>query len=125
MTPTNSTPGHNGDDRHRLSIGVLSITAMVLLVGIVVVSSINRSALAIGMSDRGGDYIVVTSQFTGSREAIIVTDAAAERMAAYLFNLTTRRMEPVSVFDLKKLKELKGAKADEPAGNRRPDRRRP
>ena len=122
MTP--QTQQMPGDERHGLSIGILSVTAVVLLVGIVVVSVVQKSAMAIGMSDRGGDYIVVTVQFTQSKEAIVVTDAAAERMAAYMFNETNRRMDPISVYDLKLLKDKVVGGAREERRNTRPERER-
>ena len=62
--------GRGGSER--LSIGILSITAVILLVGVVVVSVVNDRAMAIGMSDRGGDYILVTMQFNSGTENVVV-----------------------------------------------------
>lgn len=78
-------------DRQNLTIGILSITATVLFVGVMVVMMLGQTpALAIGQTDRGGDYIMVTGQFTQNSELVYVTDAAAKRLNAYGYD-TTRR----------------------------------
>lgn len=71
-------------DKHNLTIGVLSITATILLVGVILTTVGGQNAAqAIGQTDRGGDYIVVTGQYTDSTELLYVTDAAAKRMNVY------------------------------------------
>ena len=78
-------------DKQNLTIGILSITATVLLVGVMVVMMLaNTPALAIGQTDRGGDYIMVTGQFTQNSELVYVTDAAAKRLNAYAYDPTRR-----------------------------------
>jgi len=99
-----STEPRNGADPHRLSIAVLSITAVVLLVGIFVVGSVQQTALAIGQLDRGGDYIMVTVQFNGNTEYVVVTDAAVEKMIAYGWNPSSRRIDMFDFFDLKRIR---------------------
>ena len=80
------------DDKN-LTIGVLSITAVVLLVGVILTSVGGQNqALAIGQSDRGGDYIVVTGQFTQSAELVYVADAAAGRLNLYSYDATRRQL---------------------------------
>lgn len=119
-----NTPHSNSDESRRLAIGVLSVTATVLLVGILVVSLLNRPVLAIGQTDRGGDYIMVTMQFRNDTENLVVTDAAAERMIVYGWNQNTRKLDIWSVFDLKRLKDgvPRQAGGDQPRRNER-DRR--
>lgn len=78
-------------DNRNFIIGVLSITAVILFVGLVVVMSIGSTpAMAIGQIDRGGDYILVTGQFTENTELVYVVDAAAKRMIAYSYEASTR-----------------------------------
>jgi hypothetical protein len=73
-------------DNKNVAIGVLSVTGCVLLVGVIVSGILApEPAMAIGQTDRGGDYIVVTGQFTDSSEVIYVTDAAANRLNMYSF----------------------------------------
>ncbi|MCK6485598.1 MAG: hypothetical protein HUU22_01145 [Phycisphaerae bacterium] len=119
-------PMHDADSRSpsrsTFAIGVLSITAMILLVGVLVVSAINDRALAIGMSDRGGDYIVVTMQFNSGTENIVITDAAAQRMNVYAYDLSTRRMDIWDWLDLKRL-PTRNEPAEPPKPGRRPGRR--
>ncbi len=105
--------GRGGSER--LSIGVLSITAVILLVGVVVVSVVNDRAMAIGMSDRGGDYILVTMQFNIGTENVVVTDAAAQRMNVYGLNLSTKRVDIWTWADLRQLQR----KAQPPQRRRR------
>lgn len=81
-------------DKQTFSIGVLSLTAVVLLVGIAVVASLPQPAAAIGQMDRGGDYIMVTSQFNTGTELIFVVDGATGRMTAYAYNINTKQIQP-------------------------------
>lgn len=86
-----------------MTIGVLSITAVVMLVGIFVVTAINSRAMAIGETDRGGDYIIVTSQFDSNTEAIVITDAATQQVVIYGWDIGARRLGVWATFDLKRL----------------------
>jgi len=63
-------------DSKNLAIGVLTVTATILFVGLVIVNSI------------GGDYLVVTGQQRSERELLYVIDAGGrtERLAAYVFD---------------------------------------
>lgn len=79
--------------RDTLAIGVLSITATILLVGVLVVVSMPTPAAAIGETDRGGDYVMVTSQFMNNWEVLFVTDGAVGRMAAYFYNLNNQTIQ--------------------------------
>ena len=79
-------------DSKNLSIGVLSITATVLLVGVILATLGGpEPALAIGQTDRGGDYIMVTGQFTQNSELVYVTDAATRRLNVYGYDTTRRQ----------------------------------
>src|SRR4051812_32859799 len=115
MNDQQNTPPAGSD--HRLTIGILSVTATVLLVGVLVVTTLNRSAMAIGQIDRGGDYIMVTMQFNTNTENVVITDAAAEKTIVYGLNITNYRVDPWSEFDLKRLKTVRG-----PNGPRPPER---
>lgn len=74
-----------------LTIAVLSITAVILLVGSII-SGGNNSAMAIGQLDRGGDYVLLTGQFSENNELVYITDAAAKRMNVYSYDATTRQL---------------------------------
>ncbi len=90
------------NDRRNLTIGVLTITATILFVGVVLSTMGGRNdAMAIGQIDRGGDYIVVTGQFTENQEQVYVTDAAAQRMNIYSYDTRTRQFTLWDTIDLK------------------------
>lgn len=80
-------------DAKTLAIGVLSVTACILLVGLIVVLSVSRPAMATGQNDRGGDYILLTQQISNSTEAILVIDAASRRMNMYGFDTGQRKFK--------------------------------
>lgn len=74
-------------DRDNLTIGVLSITATVLVAAILLATLVGpEPAYGIGQTDRGGDYIIVTGQFSDSSELIYITDAAAQRLNVYSYD---------------------------------------
>lgn len=90
------------NDSKNLAIGVLSITATILLVGVILTSFLTaNTAMAIGQTDRGGDYIMVTGQFTENSELIYVTDAAAQRLNLYSYETSTRQFILWDTIDLK------------------------
>ncbi len=80
-------------DNQSYTIGVLSITAAVLLVGVILIPDrAGNSAMAFGQLDRGGDYIILTGQFNENSELIYITDAAARRLNVYSYDPTTRQI---------------------------------
>lgn len=78
-------------NNQNLTIGILSVTAVILFVGVVLVTMLNSTpALAIGQSDRGGDYIVLSGQYTQNNEVVYIADAAAKRLNVYSYDATSR-----------------------------------
>jgi hypothetical protein len=112
-------------DSQNLTIGVLSITAVVLLVGVVltVVGGQNQ-ARAIGQTAWGGDYIVATGQFTQNSELVYVMDARARRLNAYSFDKTRRQLIYWHSQDLGGLLGGAGAFQESDSERGRPSRRR-
>lgn len=90
------------NDNKNLTIGVLTITATILLAALIITTSLPQPAMALGQLDRGGDYIMVTSQFTENSEVVFVTDAAAKRMIMYSYEPTTRTLTLWDAIDLGK-----------------------
>ncbi len=91
-------------DNRNFIIGVLSVMATILFVGLVVVTMTGeKPAYAIGQTDRGGDYILVTGQFTENSELVYVIDAAARRLISYSYEATTRDFTLWNAVDLSKL----------------------
>lgn len=91
-------------DNRNLAIGVMVITAVVLLVGIVLSGPVGPDrALAIGQLDRGGDYIMLTGQFSPNSELLYITDAAAQRLNVYGYNPSNRQFVIWDSIDLTQL----------------------
>lgn len=80
-------------DHRSLAIGVLSITACILFVGLLLTLSQPRPAYGIGQNDRAGDYIMLTQQISNSQEACVVIDAASRQMGVYLYNASNRQIQ--------------------------------
>lgn len=80
-------------DGQTFTIGVLSVTACVLLVGFLLVTMMPRTASAIGTSDRGGDYVMLTQQLSNSTEGVVIIDAAAKRMNLYVLDLSSKQLK--------------------------------
>ncbi len=78
-----------GIDARTFLTGVLGITACILFVGLMFMAG----AAAIGMSDRGGDYIMLTQQLSSTTEGVIVIDAAAKQMIVYGFDYNNKTLE--------------------------------
>lgn len=90
------------NDNRNLTIGILSITATILLAALILTTAMPQPAMALGQLDRGGDYIMVTSQFTENSEVVFITDAAARRMIMYCYEPTTRTLTLWDAIDLGK-----------------------
>ena len=81
-------------DGQTFGIGVLSVTACVLLVGLLLVSmQAPTPAYGIGTSDRGGDYIMITQQVSNTTEGVVVIDAAAKQLIVYAFDYNSKSLE--------------------------------
>ncbi|MBU0638250.1 MAG: hypothetical protein KKB50_05240 [Planctomycetes bacterium] len=96
-------------DGKTFAIGVLSITACILFVGFLLLSLTPPTAHAIGQSDRGGDYIVLTQQLTSSNEGLIILDAASKRMILYGFDYNKKAF---AILDGYALDNLRKPRAD-------------
>ncbi|HNO79785.1 MAG TPA: hypothetical protein PKN33_17190 [Phycisphaerae bacterium] len=67
-----------------ISIGVLSITAVILFVGIILVSSpAAQPAYAGNVSSYGGDFTVTIGRVTRDAELIYLVDNTTERLIVY------------------------------------------
>jgi len=101
-------------DSKNLAIGVLSTTAVILLVGLILVQNQPQPALAVGMNAQGGDYLLTTGQLSSSRELLYVIDAAQEKMLVYGFDINKQKIEVVSQpVDLAKMRSKTGGEDDE------------
>lgn len=94
LTERNASAGHL--DGKTFAIGILSVTACVLFVGFLMISSTPEPAYGIGQLDRGGDYIMLTQQLSESVEGILVVDAAAKAGILYSYDYNRKSIEQVS-----------------------------
>jgi len=112
------------NDAKNFAIGILSTTAVMLFVGLAVISTRPEPALAVGMANSGGNYeMTVGSIDTDVEEVVYVIDAPKQRLIAYKFNPTSGTIEILQGFDLTKLRKDGGKNRGQPSQRGR--RRRP
>ena len=110
-------------DSKDLAIGILSTTAVILFVGVLIVSTRPQAALASGMTARGGDYILTVGRdASGDEELVYVIDAPSQRLVVYRFDSNRHEIEIVQGIELDKLRSAAGPGAQGPG--RRPGSRR-
>ena len=91
-------------DTKNFTIGVLSVTAAILFLGVVLLSQL-PTAYAIGQTAKGGDYVVSTGQYSNSLEVVYILDAAASKVIAYAYDSNRKRLEQIAGVDLGRLHE--------------------
>jgi hypothetical protein len=92
-------------DRKDLAIGILSTTAAILLVGLVLVEVQPKPAFGDGMTVSGGGYTMTVGRVgPADEELVYVLDHAAEKMASYRFNFQRSQIEIVQGTDLGQLR---------------------
>lgn len=97
------------------AIGVLSVTATILLVGLVILNVMEpRPAYAVGQSGSGGDYLICTSQLDESTEIVYILDAGVGRMNVYGFDINAGRTELIQSMDVQVRERPQGAGAERP-----------
>ncbi len=105
MTPAPTTPSVRPVDSRDFAIGVLSITAMILLVGVSLVSMQPAPAIASGMTVSAGSYTMTVGQAASvDEEFLYVLDGPAEKMIAYRFNTTRQTIDVIQGIDLSGLR---------------------
>jgi len=80
-----------GLDPRTYAIGVLTITAVVLFVGFLLV--IQQPAQALSSMDHAADYKLLTQHISSTKELLIVVDSAAKQALIYDFDYSTKRLE--------------------------------
>jgi len=88
--------------KDQFTIGLLSITGLILLIAVIVTTLSPQPSYAFGQVDRGGDYIMVTGQFTQNTEVVYITDAAAQRIIMYSYEAQQNTLRLWDGEDLKK-----------------------
>ena len=93
-------------DTKNFTIGVLSTTAIILFVGLMVIHTRPNPVMADGMSISGGDYVLTVGAIDEiDEEFLFVIDAPSEKMIAYRFDARRGRIEIVFGKDLAQIRE--------------------
>jgi hypothetical protein len=108
-------------DGKNLAIGILSTTAVILLVGLVLIQSRPEPAFASGVGVEGGDYVMAVGRIDDRTEALYLIDAPTNRMIAYVYDFKTRQLLPLDRIDLGQLRQtvLGGGTQQPGTGQRR------
>ena len=111
------------DSRH-FAIGVLSTTATILLVGVVLLYSRPEDVRADGMTTSGGGYVMTVGGLTqGDEQIVYVLDTSTDKMVVYRFDTNRHQIEILQGIDLA---ELPGAtKPTDPKQPGQPRTRQP
>jgi len=112
-------------DRKDFAIGLLSTTATILLVGLLVVQSLPDRAVADGMTtSAANDILTVGSVSKADEEFVYLIDTASDKMIAYRFDVNQRQIEVVQWVDLAELRrglgDAPGQQPAKPARSRQP-----
>jgi hypothetical protein len=108
-----------------MTIGILSTTAVMLLVGVMIIHSRPRPAVASGVTAAGGDYVMMVGTGSIDEELLFVIKNSEQKMISYRYESGVRRLEVNQRVDLKQLREAT-AEPPQPTGKTpRKGRRRP
>ena len=101
-----------------MTIGVLSTTAVILLVGILIIHSRPEPAMASGMTASGGRYTMTVGSVTvDDEELLFVIDSLEQKMVVYRFDTGRRELQLNQRYDLKEMSEAAGG--DKKAGGKK------
>ncbi len=112
-------------DSKNFTIGILSTTAVILLVGLVIINTRPEPASASGMTVTGGDYVLtVGSDISSDEELLYVVDAPEEKLVVYRFDGGRQQIEVVQGIDLGEMRADAGP-SQQPGKKPTRGRRRP
>jgi hypothetical protein len=107
-------------DSKNLAIGILSTTAVILLVGLILIESRPEPAFASGVGVEGGDYVMGVGRFDDRTEALYVIDAPTNRMVVYAYDFKSGQLLPMDRIDLGELRQtVLGSGSQQPTSGRR------
>ena len=88
------------------AIGVLSITATILLTAILLMNAFEpRTAMAFGQTDKTPGYTMSTAQADLTTELLLVVSEREHKMNVYGFNRVTGRIDMIQGIDLARMTE--------------------
>ncbi len=117
-------------DNRNFAIGILSTTAVILLVGFFLVSSRPDPVYAAGMEASSGNYTMVVSQLSDAEEMLIVIDSTAAKMGTFSYEPARRSIVPIQLIDLNAMRKATANQSGatqptDPRNRKRPPRTRP
>ncbi len=108
-------------DQRNFAIGVLSTTAVVLFVGLLLVNFQAPRVLASGMSASGGEYTMTVGTFAqNDEEFVYVIKARSEKLAVYRFDASRKEIQIVDGVDLKQMRAAASGGSAQPGRGGRP-----
>ncbi len=109
-------------DQRNFAIGVLSTTAAIMLVGLVLVTTRPTQVSAAGMTATGGDYIMsVGTTPQTDEEYLFVVDVPMQKMVVYRFDANKSIVDLIQGIDLSEFRKPAGQAAPgKPPGRRQP-----
>ncbi len=110
-------------DSKNFAIGVLSTTAVILFVGLLVLETRPQPAYAASMNAQGGDYLVATGQLQDTEELLYVIDARNQVLVVYRFDINRKQINLTDRQDLRALAPA-SKPADQTADDSKDDSRR-
>ncbi len=118
---------HRSVDSKDFVIGILSTTAAILLVGVLIINTRPEPAWADGMTTAGGAYVLTVGGVSiADEEHLYVLDTPAERLVAYRFNASRQQIEIAQGIELTDLRRAAAQSTSQPRGKRPASRgRRP
>ncbi|HOW69661.1 MAG TPA: hypothetical protein PKY77_03590 [Phycisphaerae bacterium] len=88
------------------AIGVLSITAVILLTAILLLNTFQpRTAMAFAQTDRTPGYTMSSAQLDGTTELLLVVSERGQKMNVYAFNKVMGRIDMIQGIDLERTTE--------------------
>ena len=109
-------------DQRNFAIGLLSTTAAILLVGLVLVTARPSPAIAAGMTATGGDYIMsVGTTPQTDEEYLFIVDVPSQKMVVYRFDANKGVVDLIQAIDLAVFRQPPG----QPPPGQPPGRRQP
>ena len=94
-------------DSKNFAVGVLSTTAVILLVGLVIIHTRSEPVRADGMVVSGGDYLLTVGALDErDEEFVYLIDTPAEKMIIYRFDAVRKQIEVVQGIDLEEMRAV-------------------
>ena len=113
-------------DSKNFAIGVLSTTAIILLVGLLVIHSRPETAMASGMTAKVGTYLLTVGMDpSGDQELLYVINAAKERMIVYRFEPNRGQIQLLQGIELSEIRQANEPQQKQPPPKKRSRSRRP